>query len=76
MKPYIAKVAYYVLPQEDFDKITKVVDEQTTAYSYRELCNGEGVYLEFETAEVEKPLPVIGDVKNLGVDIVQIWLDD
>ena len=75
MKPYIAKVAFYVVPEEDFDQIVKAVDEQTTSYSYRELCNGEGVYLEFEVAEIEKPLPVIGNVKELGVDIVQAWLD-
>lgn len=75
-KPYIAKVAFFTVEPDDLDDIVKAVDEQTTSYSYRELHNGEGVYLEFEPSELKNAkLPHIGDVGKLNVNIVQVWGD-
>ncbi len=75
-RPYIAKGAFFTVEEEDFDKIVQFVDEQTTSYSLRDLCWGEGQYIEFEVSELENTkLPAIGDVGSLGVDFVQVWLD-
>jgi len=77
MKPFIAKVAYYVLPEEEFDEVLEVVEEHVNGrVSVRELDNGD-VYFEFEVQSLDKKeLPVIGDIGKLGVDIIHIWLDN
>ena len=76
MKPYITKVAYYVVETfEAFNEISEFLEENAETFSYRELCNGEGSYLEVEKAALEnKNIPVIGDVTDLDVNIIQIWL--
>ena len=74
-KPYIAKVAYWVVEREDFAEIGSFINEQTSEYTYRECDEGE-VYLEFEPQVLDnKNVPNIGNVEKLGVDIIQIWLD-
>lgn len=73
--PYIVRVAYYVVDPEDFKRIIDAVDEEITEYSYRELHNGEGYYLEFESNLIEKDIPVIGSPKKVAADIIQVWGD-
>jgi len=71
-KPYIARVAYFVVGREHFDEIVDVISEHTNEYSYRELCNGEGYYVEVEPQVIEGvKLPYI-EVDD-EVDIIQIW---
>ncbi len=74
-KPHIAKVAYFVIDsKEEFDEIVDFVTDQTTEYSYRELCDGEGLYLEFEPNVLDNAdVPYIGNVFDLDVNVVQIW---
>ena len=74
-EPYCPRVAFFVVNPDDFDEILEAIDTQTTTYSYRELCQGEGYYLEFEPNVLECTiLPALGDVSKLNVDIVQVWV--
>jgi len=77
MKPYIAKVAYYLLPENDFYEVLDAINENTEEnINVRELDNGD-MYYEFEPKYLNtKELPVIGDVKKLNVDIIHVWLDN
>ena len=74
LRPYVAKVAYFVASQNKFKEILEAIEEQTNEYSYRELCEGEGYYVEFEPQVLDNPnIPYLGNVLDLGADIVQVW---
>ena len=74
--PYVVKVAYFAVDKEDdFDKVTEFLQDNSISYSYRELCNGEGVYVEFEKAELDEfDILGLGDISELDAVIIQVWL--
>ena len=76
-RPYIVKVAYFVIEVDDFSEVEEFISDQTNDYSYREICETGEYYLEFEVSSLKDTnVPHIGDVKELGVTIVQIWGDN
>jgi len=76
-KPYIAKVAYYVLPEEEFDEVLEALEDNSEVGIIVKEVNDGGMYYEFEPEWLKnKKLPIIGDIGKLNVDIVHIWLDN
>jgi hypothetical protein len=79
-RPYIAKIAFFVVDDNDFATVGDFLYENTESeYTYRELCEG-GAYYEFElsvvNAEIIPGLDVsVKPLKEQGVEIVQVWLD-
>ena len=75
-KPYIFKMATYVVSDVELSEICEFLDEKGITFGYREICDSADEYCEFDAAEVgDEVLPVIGKVKDLGVDVIQVWND-
>ena len=75
-RPYIFKMATYVVANEELEKICEFLNDKEIPHSYREICDSADEYCEFDVGEVgDEILPVIGKVNELGVDIIQVWND-
>ena len=75
-KPYIFKMATYVLSDTEINEICDYLEDKDIPYGYREICDNADAYCEFDVGEVgDETLPVIGKVKDLGVDVIQVWND-
>ena len=73
-RPYIFKCAVFVVDQEELEEIAEFLDIQKVPFGRKELCDSADEYIEFDVPDLEDfNVPVIGNVKELGVDIVQVW---
>jgi len=80
-KPFITKVAYFVIDEDDYENLKEFLEDNTEYSSYTERETDSGPYVEFELLDLEcdddKTINGIGySSKELGdVEIVQAWLD-
>lgn len=76
-RPYIFKGAVFVVDQEELEEISEFLDIQKVPFGRREICDSPDEYIEFDVPDLEEfNVPVIGNVKELGVDIIQVWNDN
>jgi len=79
-RPYIVKVACFVIDEDDFNKLREFLEKNTECSNYTERETDGGPYIEFELNDLDNCEKIIDGIgyspKELeDVKIVQAWLN-